>query len=117
MIECHLEALMKRDIKQVIDKMVQLLVTQYSPKMIILFGSFAGGIPHQDSDIDLLIIKETEERFIDRWCTVHNILTGTHRSIPLDTLILTPQELDYRIARGDQFISNIIESGQLLYAA
>ncbi|MFN3476885.1 MAG: nucleotidyltransferase domain-containing protein, partial [Candidatus Methylomirabilales bacterium] len=66
---------------------------------------------------DLLIIKETSERFIDRWVTVQRILTGTHRALPVETLVLTPQELEKRLAIGDQFIAEIVERGKVLYAA
>jgi predicted nucleotidyltransferase len=108
---------MSNDINKIIKNMVELLVNKYSPERIILFGSYLNGNPDQDSDIDLLIVKNTSDRFIDRWSKVHEILTGTHPSIPLDTIILTPNELSKRLAIGDQFIAGIIESGQVLYAA
>jgi predicted nucleotidyltransferase len=107
----------KVNINEVIMNMVDCLVDKYSPTKIILFGSYAEGNPTQDSDIDLLIVKDTEERFIDRWCMVHEILSGTHPSIPIDTLVLTPKELEKRLFIGDQFIANIIENGRVLYAA
>jgi predicted nucleotidyltransferase len=50
---------------------------------MVLFGSHAYGKPGPDSDIDLLIIKETPEHFLDRWVTVQRILTGTHRALPV----------------------------------
>ena len=65
----------------------------------------------------MLIIKETSERFIDRWVEVQRILTGMHRSIPVETLVLTPQEVEKRLAIGDQFIEEIMEKGEVLYAA
>lgn len=103
------------DIKKVIQNMVQKLITEYSPQKMILFGSYAYGTPGPDSDIDLLIIKETSERFIDRWVTVQRILTGSHPSIPVEALVLTPQEIRARLAIGDQFIKEIIEKGEILY--
>lgn len=93
------------------------LVAEYSPQKVILFGSHAEGTADHDSDIDLLIVKETSETFLDRWVTVRRILTGTHRSIPLDTLVLTPQELEERLAIGDQFIAGILKEGEVLYVA
>ncbi|MFZ5915753.1 MAG: nucleotidyltransferase domain-containing protein [Chloroflexota bacterium] len=97
--------------------MVEKLVTDYEPRQIILFGSYAHGDPDTDSDIDVLIVKETSERFLDRWVTVHRILTGLHHSLPIEPLVLTPQELEDRLASGDQFIAEIVERGTLLYAA
>ncbi len=107
----------KAKIDKIIENMVDCLVDKYSPTKIILFGSYAEGNPDQDSDIDLFIIKDTMERFIDRWCEVHDILSGTHPSIPIDTLVLTPSELEKRLATGDQFIANILQNGKVLYAA
>ncbi|HLC27300.1 MAG TPA: nucleotidyltransferase domain-containing protein [bacterium] len=105
------------DKKTVIDTVLRKLIAEYAPEKVILFGSHAHGDPGPDSDIDLLIIKNTSERFIDRWVAVQRILTGTHRSIPVETLVITPQEIQRRLAIGDQFIAEILQKGQVLYAA
>ena len=105
-----------QDIETVIQSMLSKLIADYHPQQVILFGSHVYGEPDLDSDIDLLIIKDTSDRFIDRWVKVHHILTGTHHSIALDTLVLTPQEIEKRLARGDQFIAEILEKGKVLYA-
>ena len=97
--------------------LVERLIQGYRPSKVILFGSRASGRPDQAGDIDLLIVKETEERFIDRWKTVRRILTDPRRKTPLDTLIMTPLELDHRLAVGDRFIQEIMETGIELYAA
>lgn len=106
-----------QDTKQAIRAILEKLVAVYAPQRVILFGSYAYGTPEPDSDIDLLIIKETSQPFIDRWVTVHGILTGTHPSRPLETLVLTPEELASRLAFGDQFIAEILEKGEVLYVA
>jgi uncharacterized protein len=99
----------------IIQRMCEKLVNAYAPQKVILFGSHAYGMPGPDSDIDLLIIKETSERFIDRWVTVQRILTGTHRGIPVETLVFTPQEIERRLAGGDQFLAEVLEKGKILY--
>jgi predicted nucleotidyltransferase len=71
----------------------------------------------RDSDLDLLIIKKTAERFIDRWTNVRKIVSDPERSIPFEPLILTPRELEERLARGDQFMEEIMTKGVVLYAA
>jgi fatty-acyl-CoA synthase len=105
------------DIGAVIQNMVHKLIDEYSPQKVILFGSHAYGTPGPDSDIDLLIIKKTSTRFIDRWVVVQRILTGTHRALPVETLVLTPREVEKRLANGDQFIAEILEKGKVLYGA
>jgi len=106
-----------QEARQAISKMIEKIVADYAPQTVILFGSYAYGDPDADSDIDMLIVKETSERFLDRWVTVHRIITGLHRSLPVELLVLTPQELENRLAVGDQFIAEILERGTVLHAA
>ena len=47
------------DVATLLAWIVQRLHTDYAPQKIILFGSYAYGTRQHDSDIDLLIIKET----------------------------------------------------------
>jgi predicted nucleotidyltransferase len=102
-------------IQTVINRMTERLVAEYTPLKIVLFGSYAYGRPSADSDIDLLIIKETQDDFIDRWGEAQRILTGTHRFIPVETLVMTPEEVEDRLAVGDHFIRDILKRGRVLY--
>ena len=104
-------------IRGVIQKIVQSLVTGYAPEKIILFGSYAYGRPDADSDIDLLIIKATHERFFERLNKVRQVATGTHPHVPFEPIVLTPEELKQRLEAGDQFLSEIVQKGEVLYAA
>ena len=106
-----------QEARKVIGDILRKLVADYAPQRVILFGSYAHGNPRSDSDVDLLIIKETSDRFIDRWVTVRRILSDAKRSLPLDILILTPQEVAHRLAIGDQFVAEVLERGEVLYAA
>jgi len=100
-----------------LDKIVSRLVDTYRPEKIILFGSYAYGKPNADSDLDLLIIKKSSERFIDRWVNVRRIVSDPKRSISFEPIVLTPDEVKERLAIGDQFIKEIITRGEILYAA
>ena len=100
-----------------VQEMVEKLVKQYAPQKVVLFGSYAYGRVNTDSDIDLLIIKETSERLIERWATVRRILSDPQRKVGLDVLVLTPREVSERLARGDQFVAEIVKKGKVLYAA
>lgn len=104
-------------IRAAIQEIVRRLVAEYAPEKVILFGSYAYGNPDEDSDIDLLIIKDTPERFLDRMTTVRRLARGAHRSIPFEPVVFTPKEIEQRLKIGDQFIAEIIERGEVLYAA
>ena len=101
----------------VLQSMLQNLIAECTPERVVLFGSWVYGAPGPDSDIDLLIVKETSDRFIERWITVQHMLTGTHRTLPVETLVLTPQEIEQRLTIGDQFIAEILQKGKVVYAA
>ncbi len=103
----------EREIKRIVKR----IADEYQPLKVILFGSHAWGRPTEDSDIDLLIVKETSDRFIDRWVAVRDLIADSARRIPVEPIVLTPQELDRRIERGDQFFQRIVTHGKLLYAA
>jgi len=100
-----------------IERIIKRIAEGYQPLRVILFGSHAWGDPTEDSDIDLLIIKETSDRFIDRWVAVRELIADPHRRTPVEPIVMTPEELDRRIARGDQFFREIVTKGKLLYAA
>lgn len=106
-----------QDIEKVIQNILHKLVSNHAPEKVVLFGSHVYGSAGSDSNVDLRIIKETKERFTDRWVAVQGILTGTHRSLPVEILVLTPGEIEKRVAIGDQFIEEILEKGKVLYAA
>ncbi|MBI3578714.1 MAG: nucleotidyltransferase domain-containing protein [Ignavibacteriales bacterium] len=105
------------ELERIMQPIVEKLRSDYAPLKIILFGSYAIGAPKTDSDIDLLIVKETSERFIDRWVAVRKILSDPFRKVAIETLVLTPQEVSDRLSRGDQFVAEIMEKGRVLYAA
>jgi uncharacterized protein len=104
-------------VRVAVDEIVRRLVAEHAPQRIILFGSHAYGEPDEDSDIDLLIVAETEEPFLRRMDLVRKTATGAHPRIPFEPIVLTPKEVEWRLRVGDQFIAEIVEKGEVLYAA
>jgi len=100
-----------------IERIVKRIAEGYQPLKVILFGSHAWGEPTDDSDIDLLIVKETSDRFIDRWVAVRELIADPERRTPVEPIVVTPEELEERTARGDQFFHEILVRGKLVYAA
>ncbi len=98
-------------------RIVRRLQEEYRPEKVILFGSYAEGSFNSESDVDLLIVKQTTDRFIDRWAAVRRILSDPTRRFPLDTIVLNPDEIRDRLARGDQFLRHILDHGRVMYEA
>jgi len=104
-------------LEKILFEIVEAIKAKYAPERIILYGSFAYGVPDENSDIDLLIIKKTPERPLDRMALVHRIVDIRDSSYPaFSPLVLTPEEIKQRLEIGDQFIQEILNKGEVLYA-
>lgn len=98
--------------KVVIRQMVQSIADRLAPQRIILFGSYAAGSERPESDVDLLIIIETDRRESD---VAMEIRRWLQPQFALDLVAITPDRLKQRIAWGDSFLRGILQQGVLLY--
>ena len=99
---------------ELIDYIVQKIVQEIDPEMIILFGSYARGNFDQESDLDLLIVKDSAEpsRLIRR--KVDALLWG--REFPVDLLVRKPQEVAWNLrAQNPLYLHHIFKEGKVLY--
>jgi uncharacterized protein len=78
----------------------------------MLFGSVSKGMQSRKSDIDLLLVVETKERFFDRYEHFEKIYAKL-KGKSVDMLIYTPSELE-RIAHRP-FIRKILAVGKTIY--
>jgi len=106
---------MNQEIKKIILEVVRKLRSEYEPIKIILFGSYAYGNPTKDSDIDLLILKNTDKRRADRFVEVKRIIYNPDLKIPISPLVYTPEELEERLKIGDDFVKEIVRKGVIIY--
>ena len=100
-----------------IQAVVRRIVEGYAPDRIILFGSYAYGVPHENSDLDLLIIKQNaEEKRAARSIAVWQHLWNA--DLPaMDILIRTPDELERAAGIAYSVETMALQRGRLLYAA
>lgn len=99
--------------KRFIRDVVRNIVKSFKPNRILLFGSHAYGKPTDDSDLDILIIKNTSLTFADRAREVSQAI-GRHL-FPLDLIVLTPQEIRRRLKNFDPFLEEALTRGKVLY--
>ena len=95
-----------------IDDVISQIIDKAHPQKIILFGSYATGKQRPESDVDLLVVMQSP-------------LSGTEQALQicqrldywfgLDLLVITPQRLAQRLAWGDSFLKEVIETGKILY--
>ena len=92
----------------------QRIVERFQPYQIILFGSYAYGEPNADSDVDLLVVMDSDELVAQRITRVAEV--AQVRFLPMDLLVLTPHEIEDRLAKGDFFITDVLTKGKVLYS-
>lgn len=100
-------------VSQRLPEVVRRIVEALNPEKIILFGSYAHGNPTPDSDVDLLVIMETDLPVTERYLRVSNLLYP--RPFPVDILVKTPQEVERAMSSADAFIREIVSKGCVLY--
>jgi predicted nucleotidyltransferase len=92
---------------------VDQIVDAFDPEQVILFGSHAHGQPNPDSDVDLLVVIDTERKEAEE---AVRICRAIDYDFPLDLIVRTPETLASRLALGDQFLNEVIDRGAVLYA-
>ncbi len=100
------------DLTQEIHKITGILREKYQPDKIILYGSVAAGTVTSDSDIDMLIIKNTHFNRRERIRQVSDLFLD--RTVPFDPIVFTERELEEEI-RHNPVMRNIVNSGKVLY--
>lgn len=103
----------KTFITQKLQNITGKIAKEFQPEKIILFGSYAWGNPGPDSDVDLFIIKDTDQSRLDRGREVERIIYGS--DFPIDVLVYTPAEIERRLQIQDFFIHDIITKGKVLW--
>ena len=96
-----------------IRRFARQIAERFRPHQIILFGSYAYGRPTEDSDVDLLVLMTVPPEEVRR--KVVEIRLRVPHPYPLDLLVRSPEQIDYRVALNDWFFKEVMEKGQVLY--
>ncbi len=99
--------------QETIQEVTNRIVQYMQPEKVVLFGSYANGIPTEDSDLDLLVIKSTDLPNGKRTSDLRAHLRDL--KISIDLLIRTPNEIEYWIETPMAFTTQILKEGKTLY--
>jgi predicted nucleotidyltransferase len=93
---------------------LRVLLEQFRPEQVILFGSYACGQPNRHSDVDLLIVKNLKQspvreaaQILKAWRPIR----WSGDSIPLELLIETPFNHEDRARKQGSFYAEVVRSG------
>jgi uncharacterized protein len=96
---------------RVIRRFARQVAERFQPEKIILFGSYAYGTPHADSDVDILVVMRCRNQ-LDQAFKIHSTLLPP---FPLDIIVRTPHSMKWRLAERESFLTEITTQGKVLY--
>jgi predicted nucleotidyltransferase len=96
---------------RVIRRYARAIGERFRPDRVILFGSYAYGTPHEDSDVDLLVVMPTWNEH-SQAVQIRMALTAP---FPIDLLVRTPKEMKWRLGEGESFLTEVTSRGKILY--
>jgi len=94
---------------------------EINPYLILLFGSYAYGTPHKDSDIDVLVV--TNDNFMPQtfkekheiYKQVNQKIRSVKSQIPVDLIVHTLPMHNKFIELNSSFANEILTQGKILY--
>ena len=95
------------------NEIVRRILDVMHPLKIVLFGSRARGNPRLDSDIDLLIIADSDQPRPRRSAILYGALSDI--LIPMDIVVYTPQEVEEWSQVRQAFVTTALREGKVLY--
>lgn len=102
----------KSKINQKIKEVADKIAKEHQPEKIILFGSYAWGEPDHDSDVDLFVVKETENTRETAKEIDGSIFP---RPFPINLIVYTPAKLKRELNLEEPFVSKITKEGKVLF--
>lgn len=95
------------------NRIIEVLIKEYQPDKVILFGSLVTGQVSEWSDIDLLVVKETEKSFYER---LEEVMEITQPIIGADIIVYTPEEM--KQMQNRLFLAEeVLKKGRVVYDA
>lgn len=102
---------MEKKLHERLRKIGVKLREEYHAKSVLLYGSYAKGTQTKESDVDVLVIAPTKEKFFERMSSVRRIIRVLRDGLPVAPVVLTPEEIEKRKKIGDPFIVDILQNG------
>ena len=103
---------MTKALRNEADRITKILVQNYKPQRVILFGSAARGDDKPESDLDILVIKNTNKNYYDR---VFEAMKHVNTDKSVDMIVFTPEEFEKAQNEKRVFIKQVLKYGVNLY--
>ncbi len=97
-----------------VNQIVDTIAREFSPQKIIIFGSVARHEATERSDLDLLVVMDTDRPYHTRTLPIMSKLFGIR--MPIDMFVLTPDEFEVEVGDIRSIAHRAISTGVVVYA-
>lgn len=98
---------------ETIDGVAKAIAENFHPEKIILFGSYASGTPTPDSDLDFLVVMESDQPRYRRSVPMRMMFTPV--PCAMDILVYTPDEVKKWNGATNHIVTEAYSSGRVMY--
>ena len=102
----------KKLLEEELTRYLSLLTEHGNPEKVILFGTLATGRINEWSDIDLVVVEQTELSFFERLRRIRKLLQPR---VGIDVMVYTPAEFNQLSSERPFFRDEIVEKGKVVY--
>ena len=99
--------------QETIDVIIRSIAERFSPRKIIMFGSYASGHPTPDSDLDLFLIMDTDLPRYKRATPIRLLFQPA--PCAMDILVYTPEEVSHWNGTTNHIITEVLRDGKTVY--
>lgn len=97
-----------------INTLAQVIVRDFKPEKIILFGSRADGSATDGSDVDLLVVMDYEGRAFHKSLEIQKAIQP-YRPCSVDLKVYSSEEVAWRYKGLDPLVCDALDEGRILY--
>jgi predicted nucleotidyltransferase len=106
---------MEQAVQNQLNMIKNLIVDTIPVEQIYLFGSYAYGTPHADSDLDIYVVMKDDAPYTQ--VEAMQLISGAlwdKKSIPTDILVIKKSRFQYRLT-APTFEQEVAEKGVVIY--
>jgi len=97
------------------ERIIEMAKEKIAPDIMIVFGSVANGTADKDSDLDLVLVKESNDNRLIRSAKARLALKGS--KVPIDIIVYTPEEFRERLTSRYSLPSEALATGRVVHGS
>jgi predicted nucleotidyltransferase len=97
------------------ERVIEMAKQKIVSDLIIVFGSVANGTANDDSDLDIIVVKESDENGFIRSARARVALKDSN--IPIDITVYTPEEFKERLTNKYSLAYEAMTTGRIVHGS